>query len=254
MKLSPWALPAPLPIAAPLKPLSSARTSLTRLSNGELELTIKHDVLRGVTREMVAWWFCHIDGTMQYGGQTVSRYRVWHPYDHIAYRDLTVAADGSGSVGTRRHIVEAFGRNSRYLVNIIDRVVHLDETGILLVTEEAGITLGRLQSPLVSLGLNVGTLQHDFYVAPRGTRYESRMVVGHDSLFGRLFLNRVVLPALVLSEDMGRAWLRHNVEEVGNLEHFLPTLYNRWLAGQVTAPHVPGGDWIKGTLAIGGRL
>jgi len=64
---------------------------LTRLRNRELELTIKHEVVRGVTREMIAWWFCHIDGTMEYAGRTVPRYRVWHPYDHIAYRDLTVA-------------------------------------------------------------------------------------------------------------------------------------------------------------------
>ena len=55
MNLSPWTLPAPLPGSMPLKPLSSARTGLTRLRNGELELTIKHEVIRGVTREMLAW-------------------------------------------------------------------------------------------------------------------------------------------------------------------------------------------------------
>jgi hypothetical protein len=27
------------------------------------------------------------------------------------------------------------------------------------------------------------------------------------------------------TEAMGRAWLKHNVEEVGNLEFFLPALY-----------------------------
>lgn len=26
-------------------------------------------------------------------------------------------------------------------------------------------------------------------------------------------------------EQMGRAWLKHNVEEVGYFEHFLPSLY-----------------------------
>jgi hypothetical protein len=254
MHLSPWTLPAPLPGSWALKPLSSARTGLTRLHNGELELTIKHEVIRGVTREMLAWWFCHIDGTLEYAGQTISRYRVWHPYDHIAYRDLTVAADGSGSVGTRRHIVEAFGRTSRYLVNIVDRVAHLDETGILLATEQAGITLGRFQSPLIPLGLEVGTLQHDFHVAPRGTRYESRMVVGHDSLLGRLLLNRIVLPAFVLSEDMGRAWLRHNVEEVGHFERFLPALYGRMLAGHADMPHTTGSTWTTETAAPGGTL
>ncbi len=254
MNLSRWTLPAPLPGATLLKPLSSARTGLTRLRNGELELTIKHEVIRGVTREMLAWWFCHIDGMMEYAGLTVPRYRVWHPYDHIAYRDLTVAADGSGSAGTRRHIVEAFGRDSRYLVNIVDRVVRLDETGILLATEQAGITLGRFQSRLIPVGLEVGTLQHDFHIAPRGTRYESRMVVGHDSLFGRLFLNRAVLPALVLSEDMGRAWLRHNVEEVGNFEGFLPALYDRWLAGHADVPQTKNSNQTTRSATTGGHL
>ena len=253
MHLSPWMLPAPLPGSWSFKPLSSARTGMTRLRNGELELTIKHDVIHGVTPEMLAWWFCHIDGTMEYAGQTLPRYRVWHPFDHIAYRDLTVAADGSGSVGTRRHIVEAFGRNSHYLVNIVDRVVHLDETGILLATERAGITLGPLHTPLLPFARDMGTLEHTFHVTPRGTRYESRMVVGHDSLFGRLFLNRMVLPALVLPEDMGRAWLRHNVEEVGHLESFLPLLYSRWLVGHVAVPQTNDLDWIFRTPITGGN-
>jgi hypothetical protein len=157
---------------------------------------------------------------------------VWHPSDHIYYKDITVAADGSGSAGTRRNIVEAFGRNSRYFVNIIDHVEYLDESGILLSTEQAGITLGSVHTPLIPLGVGVGTLQHDFITAPTGVRYESRMVVGHDSVFGRLLLNRTLLPWLVMSEDMGRAWLKHNVEEVGNFERFLPALYDRWLDGE----------------------
>jgi len=31
----------------------------------------------------------------------------------------------------------------------------------------------------------------------------------------------------LLSDQMGHAWLTHNVEEVGNLEHFLPTLFDQ---------------------------
>jgi len=113
-------------------------------------------------------------------------------------------------------------------VNIVDRVVKLDETGILLSTEQASITMGTLQTPLLPLGVEMSTLQHDFIAAPLGTRYESRLVVGHDSLFGRLLLNRYALPMFVMSEDMGRAWLQHNVEEVGHFEQFLPSFYDRW--------------------------
>ncbi|HEU5100935.1 MAG TPA: hypothetical protein VFU22_18035 [Roseiflexaceae bacterium] len=231
MRFSRWTPAPPLALKWAPKPLSSAQTRMARLPNGQLELTIKHDLIRGVTREMLAWWFCRIDSTMEYLGQTVSRYRVWHPRDHIFYKDVTTAADGTGSAGTRRQIVEAFGRNPHYLINIIDRVVKLDETGILLSTEQAGLTLGPFQSPLIPLGVEVATLQHDFIAASGGTRYQSRMLVGRDTLFGRLFLNRRLLPWLVMSDDMGRAWLQHNIEEVGNFEHFLPALYDRWLTG-----------------------
>jgi hypothetical protein len=224
-------IPLPLPLPWQLKPLSSAQTKLTRLPNGQLELTIKHDLIHGVTRQMLAWWFCRIDGTMEYMGQVVPRYRVWHPRDHIFYRDVTRAADGTGGAGTLRRIIEAFDRRRRYMVDIIDRVVKLDETGILLSTEQAALTFGRFHTPLLPLGAEVSTLQHDFIAAPTGTHYESRMLVGRDTLFGRMLLNRRVLPWLVMPDDMGRAWLQHNVEEVGNFERFLPQLYDHWQAG-----------------------
>ena len=83
MNLSRWTLPAPLPGATLLKPLSSARTGLTRLRNGELELTIKHEVIRGVSREMLAWWFCHIDGMMEYAGLSAFRNVSWLPLSSI---------------------------------------------------------------------------------------------------------------------------------------------------------------------------
>lgn len=54
---------------------------------------------------------------------------------------------GVSGTGTRRHIVEAFQEDPRYLVNISDRVAHLDVTGMLLVTERAGLTLGRWKPP-----------------------------------------------------------------------------------------------------------
>jgi hypothetical protein len=215
----------------PFKPLSSALTTVGRLKDGRLELTIKHDLLRGVSREMLSWWFRHIDGSMAYHGRRVPRYRVWHPRDHIFYRDLTLDADGAGGPGTRRHIVEAFAGNPRYLVNIVDRVAQLDETGILLVTERAALSLGPLKTPALPLPGELSTLQHEFFSEPTGTRYESRMLVGSASLVGRLGLNRYVLPAVAMSEAMGRAWLRHNIEEVGNFERFLPAVYARWQAG-----------------------
>lgn len=56
------------------------------------------------------------------------------------------------------------------------------------------------------------------------------MIVGNNSLFGALLLNKRLLPWLVFPEDMGAAWLRHNVDEVGNFERFLSALDERWQA------------------------
>jgi len=218
-----WSPLSPLPFIGKLKPLSSAITSARKLSNKQLELTISHDVIKGVTPQMLHWWFCHIDDTMQYLGGRYSRYRVWHPFDHIHYKDLSKALNGTGSAGTRRHIVEAFGAKKQFLVNIVDRVAHLDDKGILLKTEQAGISIG-LGNLLVRVPLRLSSLEHHFIPVVNGTQYESRLLIGMDSEIGRLFVNQIIRP-MFIGEEMARAWVKHNVEEVGNFELFLPALY-----------------------------
>jgi hypothetical protein len=42
-------------------------------------------------------------------------------------------------------------------------------------------------------------------------------------------LNRT-LGRRLFSEEMGRAWLTHNVEEVGNFQYFLPALYEEQIS------------------------
>jgi hypothetical protein len=217
--------PAPLPIDWKIKPVTSAQTKINVLANRQFELTITHDIIQGVTPQMLHWWFCHIDETMEIAGQTYPRYRVWHPLDHIYYKDVSHAPDGSGSAGTRRHIVEAFGAYTRYLINVIDRVVQLDDKGILLSTEQAGISLLSM-SMLAPVPFHFSSLEHQFFPVANGTRYESRLLIGVDSTLGRFLVNPIVRP-LFIGYEMARAWLRHNVEEVGNFEYFLPQLYEQ---------------------------
>jgi hypothetical protein len=220
-----WKTLPPRPWPGALKPLSSAATSMTTLADGRLDLAIKHGELKGVTVEMLRWWYGHLDGSIEHMGRTYPRYLVWHPRDHIHYKDLSRLPDGSAGTGTRRQIVEAFLGEPRYLVNIIDRVAHLDEAGLLLVTEQVGLNIGPLGSLLIPIGGEVSTLEHRFFRTAGGSRIESRLLVGSDTPFGRLFLNRYARPRFILPDDMGRAWLQHNVEEVGAMELFLPALY-----------------------------
>ncbi|MEX1005365.1 MAG: hypothetical protein WD156_08355 [Acidimicrobiia bacterium] len=201
-------LPAPLDLAWPMKSPAGASTDLTH-ERGRLILTIDHDVVRGVTPVMLDWWFRHIGGAMKVGDRTYSRYRTWHPQDHVDWQ-LVAGDPDRVRVGSRFRIVEAFDRNPAWLVDSVEVVTKLDETGI------------RLERSI--LESTVFSLEHWFEPDSVGTRYRSRMELGAHTLFGHLAFNRIVRP-MIFPEAMGRAWLRHNVEEVGNFEHFLPELY-----------------------------
>ena len=132
---------------------------------------------------------------MEHMGQTYPRYLVWHPIDHIHYELARRAPDGTAGPGAQFHIVEALRANLDYLVDSVADVPKNDDSGITLSVRKFGVEVVRLE--------------HTFTPVPEGTLFKSR--------------TRVVTKAV--PEAMGRAWLKHNVEEVGNLEYFLPALY-----------------------------
>ena len=202
------ALPPPLELGWPMKSWEDALLEL-RYERERMILTIEHEIVAGVTPAMLDWWFRNIGGEMTLGGRRYSRYRVWHPRDHISWQ-LVGGDPARVDVGARFRIVEAFDRNPAWLVDSVETVTKLDETGI------------RLERHL--LGSTVFSLEHWFTPAEGGTRYRSRMELGADTLFGRLLFNRIIRPML-FSDLMGPAWLKHNVEEVGNFERFLPALH-----------------------------
>jgi hypothetical protein len=203
-------LPAPLNFGWKMKPVESARTSFERMSRDVFDLRIEHDLLRGITPRMLYWWFTHIGGNMTWQGQEYSRYRVWHPLDHIHWELARPAEGGGAGAGASFRIVEAFGRNPRHTVDSVEYVEKLDETGIRLTRKIAG--------------RQVFSLEHWFEAAGENTRYRSRMIVGAEAFPHNLLFNKIVRP-FIFSEEMGHAWLKHNVEEVGNFEFFLPELF-----------------------------
>jgi hypothetical protein len=50
------------------------------------------------------------------------------------------------------------------------------------------------------------------------------MIVGYESWFGRFIINPIIR-SWIFTDDMGYAWLQHNIEEVGNFEFFLSDLF-----------------------------
>lgn len=220
-------IPAERPSPGPLKPLASARTAFTRTPAGALVLTIDHDVVRGVTPAMLVWWFEHLGETMEFQGRTYPRYLLWHPRDHIHWELARRSAAGGTGQGAWFRIVEAFGAHHEHYVDSTEYVEKLDEEGISLVRRMAGMEVFRLE--------------HRFRPVEGGTEYRSRMVVGSSTPFVGAAFNRWVRPRF-LSDDAARAWLKHNVEEVGLLEHLLPPLYGQAVPSASELPVPPAGD------------
>jgi hypothetical protein len=211
MGAMPPALPDPIEVPWTMKAVDSAETRVETLPDGRLCCSIVHDLVRDVTPRMLVWWFNHMDGDVEIGGRRVPRYRAWHPRDHVAVRYARKAADGANmGPGSRVHIRECFARNPAWTVDIVDDVLRLDERGFVHANRR--------------LGVEVFRMEYTFERTPAGTRYVNRLVAGAHAPAVRGVFNSVLRPRL-FPDEMGRAWIRHNVEEVGNLQYFLPALF-----------------------------
>lgn len=208
-------MPAPVPAIHPFREVSSAHTSIQELPNRRLRLTIDHQPLEGVTPDMLLWWFRNIGGDMEYAGGTYPRYSVWHPLDHIGWDLHRPAPTGGAAEGAQFRIVEVFGQNPAMRIDSVDTVEKLDRTGIRLVLRVAGAM--------------VFQLEHTWSAGRGRTHYVSVLDLGARARLARpinSYLRRRVFRA-----GMEEAWIRHNIEEVGLFEHFLPDLWARHHAG-----------------------
>ena len=195
------------PVLYPLRPVESATVSYLDLPHRRRRVTIDHRPLRGVTPAMLLDWFTHLGGTMSYGGEVIDRYLAWHPIDHIHWELAREAPTGGAGDGARFRMVEAFGGRPEHRIDETVRVDKLDETGIRLVKRIGG-------APVMQL-------EHTWSAGSDGAHYITVMDLGVRS---RLLspVNRVVWQRF--SADKLRAWVKHNIEEVGQLEYLLPRL------------------------------
>jgi hypothetical protein len=201
-------LPPPRPLLWPLRPRETAKVQDRLLADGRRRITIRHALLRGVTPEMLSWWYRNIDGEMDYAGGRWPRYCVWHPLDHISY---TVSHRVNGEVmpGTRLHIREAFQRQPE---NLLDLEAEVEEI------EPSAAVIHKRVGPLTVL-----RLANRFDEVAGGTRYVTEMTIGTPGLAGRVL--NAIIRGRILAGALGEAWIRHHIEEIGMLEHFLPDLH-----------------------------
>jgi hypothetical protein len=201
-------LPEPLALPWELKAQPSAKSGCETLTDGRSKYWVD-EVLPGITPKMLVWWFSHLEGDMEVDGHRYPRYRVWHPLDHVYAVYVRRCPDGSIGPGAQIANLEYLGRNPRYKVQVVATVERLDEQIFI--------------HNVVVAGLHVVRMEHTFEEVSGGTRFGHFMYVP-GAPTGRL--GKAAVSAF-FSHSKGEAWLKHAIEEMGNLENFLPGLYER---------------------------
>ena len=196
-----------------LKSVESARTTFQKLPTGQYELTIKHDIIKNVSKDMVIWWFRKFPTLkVTVRGNEYPAYHLWHPYDHISAVQLTGSKNDGMKEGDFLEIHEAFQRNMKFELHDKAKVGYFREDGFGLEVKKGPF--------------EVGKLRHTFRDVEGGLEYNSHMLAGVKSGLMRTLVNSRVLPR-IMSEEKLEAWFTHNVEEVGCFENFLPDLFAR---------------------------
>ncbi len=193
-----------------MKDVGTAETEFSTLATGQRQLTIRHEVIEGVSPEMILWWFHNFPTrTVTVAGEDVPWYRLWHPRDHIV---VVIRERGNPDIpgisqGTDIVIHERVGGKYQPFNG---HVAALDATGIHLASAVGGAT--------------IGNLHHTFTAVEGGTLYESKLVLGLDVPVVRVLANALIRN-FVMTDKQAKGWFTHNVEEVGNFQFFLPELY-----------------------------
>jgi hypothetical protein len=197
-----WRIPQPVVIGWEMRTPDSAKITAGSLDDGRFRQTVEHAPLPGITPAMCLWYLERLDRTLTWRNQTTLAYRFWHPRDHIFFD-----RHGSFGPGGRWHIVEAFGADRSFLLDQMFHVTRLGDMGFTMEVRR--------------LGHPVAVIDERWQPGPTGLVWTVEMTVGSTAPGLRAVTRRVVRRRMAFLER----WRQHNVEEAGNLPHFLPELY-----------------------------
>jgi quinoprotein glucose dehydrogenase len=201
---------APRNLPWPLMPVTRAVTAHEVLPDGRIHLTIEHHPLAGVTPEMLAWWYRVLPiSEVEFDGARRPMYHLFHPTEHGRIWIDEPASDGMPGAGAGA-VVARYEWFGPYESEGAARVVELSPRRFVVQPVMAGLAFGEIR--------------HEWGVSSRGATYVVDTVIGVDwPIVGR-WVNSL-LRRRIFTDEMLREWERHQVEEVGLLPHFLPTLY-----------------------------
>jgi hypothetical protein len=148
--------------------------------------------LKGVTPEMIDWWWDHID--------TTERYKLWHPRDHKSFK--WEVSPMNGHVGTVQLIIEKIGRISTMM-----RIRWEDPKSVPISTIYSHVLAGSIIDKNYK---PYSWLVHEYEEIPTGARIKSTFK----------------LPAKTPQWFL-RALREHNIEEISQFQEFLPSLFEK---------------------------
>ncbi|MEL6368000.1 MAG: hypothetical protein AAFQ16_08595 [Pseudomonadota bacterium] len=212
-----------------LKPIESAYFQIHQRANGQFCVVLNHPLVRGVTTEMLQWWFLNftrlrvrLRDVEGYQGQSAPGYLLWHPSDHLgASLSGSLGPDGTAKAGATIEIQEAMQYLKygwKYPVNNKLKVFYCGPDGWAM-----GKQLPAL-GPVMMLRIHfkdVADGDEHF-----GAHYHYEIVIGvsADNAIGRSINKRITSH---FSPEFFEAWQTHNVIEVGTFENFLPALFEQ---------------------------
>ncbi|MEM1196272.1 MAG: hypothetical protein AAGH57_09235 [Pseudomonadota bacterium] len=224
---APFEMPPARDFGWTLKATPSTGFEIIKRANGQFCVVLNHSLLRGVTSDMLHWWFQNfanltvtLDDTPGYEGVAVPAYLLWHPSDHCSaalYGDLGPGA--TARAGAKIHIREAMQFATyglKYPVNTALQIFYCARDGWAM--GKSVPILGKAMCLRISFkdvvkdGRTVGVHYH----------YEVVIGVDGDNPIARA-LNRKITGSY--SPEFFDAWHLHNTIEVGTFENFLAPLY-----------------------------
>jgi hypothetical protein len=198
-----WNLPEPLELGFEFRSKGSAKITQRVLDDGRLQTVVAHAPMLEVTPEMCLWFLENVDRQVSFRGHRALAYRFWHPRDHIHFK-----RQGKFGPGDRWHIVEAFGRDPRFMVDDLFHVVDLDDTGFVM---EVRLPVG-----------TVAIAEERWVRSDAGLLWTVTMTAGFTKAPACWFNGAVRRRR---AEFIRRWSEQHNPEEAGCLPQFLPEMY-----------------------------
>lgn len=178
--------------------------------DGRLHIHIEHPLLSGVTPKMIAWWYKNLAlGEATINGISYPYYQIFHLTEHGQIHIREPASDGSEGMGIgalvyRQEIFGPFKSKGQA------RVEQFNHNGYVVIPVLGPLELGRVE--------------HQFTQVEGGTLYTVDTVLGSQTPVLGWFLN-IYIRHKRFSEPVLEQWIRHQIEEVGSLPHYLPDLY-----------------------------